>query len=82
MDNDKDDFFESDFYDFDEEPEVLVESVGDLPLCSDLSDIESEIGLECITEHRNKDEVLEKILHQTWDMLDVVFSIWYLTTRS
>jgi len=71
MDNDKDDFFESDFYDFDEEPEVLVESVGDLPLCSDLSDIEAEIGLECITEHRNKDEVLEKILHQTWDMLDI-----------
>ena len=69
---DDDDFFDSDnFYDFDDEPEVSIESVGDLPLCSDLSDIETEIGVECITENRNRDEVLEKILQQTWETLDV-----------
>ena len=69
---DDDDFFDSDnFYDFDDEPEVSIESVGDLPLCSDLSDIETEIGVECITENRNRDKVLEKILQQTWETLDV-----------
>jgi len=69
---DDDDFFDSDnFYDFDEEPEVSIESVGDLPLCSDLSDIETEIGVECITENRIRDEVLEKILQQTWETLDI-----------
>jgi len=66
-----DDFFDSDFYDFKEEPEVSVESVVDMPLCSDLSDIEAEIGLECLTEERTRDEVLEKILEQSWDMLDI-----------
>ena len=70
--NDDDDFFDSDsFYDFGEEPEVSIEAADDLPLCSDLSDIETEIGVECFTEERNRDEVLEKILQQTWDMLDV-----------
>ena len=76
--NDDDDFFDSDsFYDFDEEPEVSIEAADDLPLCSDLSDIETEIGVECFTEERNRDEVLERILQQTWDMLDV--STWLLT---
>jgi hypothetical protein len=70
--NDDDDFFDSDsFYDFGEAPVVSIEAAGDLPLCSDLSDIETEIGVECFTEERNRDEVLEKILQQTWDMLDV-----------
>ena len=76
--NDDDDFFDSDsFYDFGEEPEVSIEAADDLPLCSDLSDIETEIGVDCFTEERNRDEVLEKILQQTWDMLDV--SSWLLT---
>ena len=68
----EEDFFDSDsFYDFGEEPEVSIEAADDLPLCSDLSDIETEIGVECFTEERNRDEVLEKIIQQTWDMLDV-----------
>ena len=45
--------------------------MGELPLCSDLSDIEMEIEVDCIKENRNRDEVLEKILKQTWESLDV-----------
>ena len=71
--NDDDDFLDSDyFYDFSEEPEVStsIEAADDLPLCSNSSDIETEIGVECFTEERIRDEVLERILQQTWDMLD------------
>jgi hypothetical protein len=71
--NDDDDFFTSDsFYDFGAEPEVSIEAADDLPLCSDLSDIETEIGVECFTEERNRGKVLERILQQTWDTLDVI----------
>jgi len=66
-----DDFFSDGFDEFDESPEVSIEPVGDLPFCSDLSDIETEIGVECIKEKRNRDEVLEKILSQVWDTLDI-----------
>jgi len=72
--SEEDDFFTSgfdSFEEFDESPEVSIEAVGELPLCSDLSDIEMEIEVDCIKENRNRDEVLEKILKQTWESLDI-----------
>eukprot|EP00092_Neocalanus_flemingeri_P024668 GFUD01026756.1.p1 GENE.GFUD01026756.1~~GFUD01026756.1.p1 ORF type:complete len:459 (-),score=134.96 GFUD01026756.1:224-1600(-) len=73
-DDDDDDFFSEEFdsfENFDESPNVLIEAVSDLPLCSDLSDIEKEIGVDCVEEKRNRDEVLEKILKQVWETLDI-----------
>ena len=74
---DDDDFFTSSeglIEEFEESPKVSIVEVDELPLCSDLSDIEIEIGVKCFNEKRNRDEVLEKILKQIWETLDVSIS--------